>query len=281
MNKSGGIEPGVIGVAGCGNMGLPMARRLHQGGFDIWGFDVRPLSEFGDFQDRMIEDPGAFADRVDTVISVVRDWHQTEDLCFDDQAVFNHANAPRTLIVSSTLSPGILAPLKNRLGDGTVLLDAPMSGAPYRAADGTLTFMVGGEAEDVNALTPAFKAMGRDIHHLGACGAGFTCKVVNNFVASSSVVAVRRALKAAKALGVDQKTMLDVMRSSSGGSWFGDNFDDIDWAHEGYDPANTMGILEKDMSSFLDAMSGVPDYEQGSFEDAILDNLRKMEKLFE
>jgi len=260
-------------------MGLPMARRLLLAGIDVWGFDVRPLSGFGDFQNRMVEDPDEFAERVDTVISVVRDWRQTEDLCFDDQAIFSHPNAPQTLVVSSTLSPRVLPTLKERLTDGVTLVDAPMSGAPFRAANGTLTFMVGGEAEDVTALTPAFQAMGKDIHHLGPCGAGLTCKVVNNFVASSSVVAVRRALKAANALGVDRKTMLDVMRSSSGGTWFGDNFAEIDWAHEGYDPANTMGILEKDMTSFLDAVSALPENGRRGFEDAILDNLRRMEKL--
>ena len=260
-------------------MGLPMARRLHRAGIEVWGFDVRPRSDFGDFASRMIEDPAQFAKRVDTVISVVRDWRQTEDLCFDDQAIFSQASCPRTLVVSSTLSPGILGPLRERLPGTVALLDAPMSGTIFRAVDGTLTFMVGGEADDVRALTPAFEAMGRHIHHLGPCGAGLTCKVVNNFVASSSVVAVRRALQAAGALGVDRSTLLGVMRSSSGGTWFGDNFDDIDWAFEGYDPANTMGILEKDMTAFLDAVSALPGYTPGGFEDAIINNLRNMERL--
>ena len=75
------LKDQVIGMAGCGNMGLPMAKQLQKAGLEVFGFDVRPLPEFGDFQDRMIEDPNEFSDRVDIVFSVVRDWQQTQDLC--------------------------------------------------------------------------------------------------------------------------------------------------------------------------------------------------------
>jgi len=260
-------------------MGLPMAKCLRQAGFEVWGFDIRPVTEFSGFQDRMITDPTEFAARVDTVISVVRDWKQTQDLCFDDQGIFNVADHPKTLVVSSTLSPRILTPLKDRMTGAVEIVDAPMSGAPYRAENATLTFMVGGDEVVVGALMPAFRAMGEKVHHLGAGGAGLTCKVVNNFVASSSVVAVRRAIDAAGALGIQRETLLDIMRTSSGGTWFGDNFDDIDWAREGYDPLNTMGILEKDMMSFLDVMDAVSENDEGTFERAIIDNLCNMEAL--
>ena len=85
-------------------MGLPMARKLYESGFEIWGFDVRPVGEFGDFQSRMISDPKDFSARVDTVISVVRDLGQTMDLCFDSQAIFSEKNPPNTFICSSTLA---------------------------------------------------------------------------------------------------------------------------------------------------------------------------------
>jgi len=256
-----------------------MARRLTGAGYETWGFDVRHRSEFADFQDRMVDTADDFCSRIDVLISVVRDWRQTQDLCFDVQALFAGADYPKTLIVSSTLSPRILDPLTERLPDDVIVVDAPMSGAPYRAENGTLTFMVGGTDAAVAALTPLFKIMGEVVHHLGPSGAGLTCKVVNNFVASSSVVAVRRALSAAQALGVEQKTLLDVMRTSSGGTWFGDNFDDISWSGQGYDPTNTIGILEKDMMSFVDALSDIPEHDAGGFEQTIIDSLRTLSDL--
>ena len=150
-----------------------------------------------------------------------------------------------------------------------------MSGAPYRAANGTLTFMVGGDDDAVADSMPAFEAMGEVIHHLGPTGTGLACKVVNNFVGVTGVVAVRKALAAAQALSLDRRKLLEVMRTSSGSTWYGDNIDAIDWAREGYDPANTIGIIEKDMMAFVDALGDAP----GALESAVLDAIRAMPPL--
>lgn len=270
---------GVIGVAGCGAMGLPMARQLLAAGFDVWGFDIRPLSEFGDFRPRMVADPHDFANRVDTVISVVRDRRQTWDLLFDDQAIMTTDTPPDTLVISSTLSPRTLPEIAERLPDGTTFLDAPMSGAPGRAEDGTLTFMVGGPDHAVAGLMPALQAMGGEIHHLGATGTGLTCKVVNNFVGVTGVAAVRKAVAASKALGLAPEKLLDVMRTSSGSTWYGDNLPNISWGHEGYDPANTIGILEKDLGAFLDAVAGRDDVNVDDFAGSVMDVIRSLEPL--
>ncbi|MCK5620876.1 MAG: hypothetical protein KAJ11_01200, partial [Alphaproteobacteria bacterium] len=89
MNSPAYSEP--VGIAGCGAMGLPMARSLLAAEFGVYGFDVRPVREFGDFEGRMIADPAEFAARCPTVISVVRDIPQTLELCFGQQALFANA----------------------------------------------------------------------------------------------------------------------------------------------------------------------------------------------
>ena len=50
-------DTNVIGLAGCGAMGLPMAQQLQKAGYSVLGFDVRPADRFKDFASRMIEDP--------------------------------------------------------------------------------------------------------------------------------------------------------------------------------------------------------------------------------
>ena len=92
--------------------------------------------------------------------------------------------------------------------------------------------------------------MGSQIHHLGELGAGMSVKVLNNYVASSSVVTVRRVLDACQALNVSPEKLLQIMSESSGGTWYGNQFHEIDWAREGYSAENTIGILEKDVKSF-------------------------------
>lgn len=268
-----------IGIAGVGAMGLPMAERLIAAGHEVWGFDVRPKSEFGAFASRMVDAPVDFAGRCGIVFSVVRDERETMDLLFDDQAIMTANKRPSLVTITSTLSPKAIARIMDRLPDGTALIDAPMSGAPYRAEDGTLTWMVGGAEEDIAKVTALFKIMGKEVHHLGPLGAGMTVKVLNNLVSATTVAVVRRALAAAAALGVSQNRLLNVMSTSSGGTWFGNNFDRIAFSRQGYDPDNTIGILEKDVSCFIDAVSDVPGHQAGALEAAVIAQLRKLEPM--
>lgn len=263
-----------IGVAGCGAMGLPMAQNLLATGHDVVGYDVHPLADFGEFAPHMTDDAHAFAMGCSTVISVVRDIAETEALLFEDQAILRHGTPPKTLVLSSTLSPRYVVDVAARVPGGVMVVDAPMSGAPHRARLGTLTFMVGGDDTAVASLMPLFQAMGDGIHHVGPVGTGAAAKVCNNLCGIAGVVAVRRALATAATYGLAESTLLDIMRSSSGSTWYGDNLDHIDWAREGYDPANTIGILEKDVKSFADAADG-----PGDFEAALIAEIQRMEPM--
>ena len=268
--------PGPVGVAGCGAMGLPMAKCLMKAGFDVFAYDVRPKDEFDDFVMHLVSDAATLAAKCPTVISVVRDFAQTEELCFGANGLFMGETPPETLIVSSTLSPKMVSILRDKLPAFTSLVDAPMSGAPYRAVQGTLTFMLGGDQAAIDVLMPIFKAMGNEVNHLGPLGQGMMCKVLNNMLASASVVAVREVLEAADTLGFPRKTLLDVAKSSSGGTWFGDNMDKISWAKEGYSVINTIGILEKDVNALLDATADFPELRINEFAKSIIGELRNL-----
>jgi len=271
---TGDIKKQTIGIAGCGAMGLPMAKNLNSNGFDVVGFDVKPAVDFGDFAPHMIETMAEFSARCDVVISVVRDWLQTLDLCFEDQAIFAQANYPKMLVISSTLSPRQILLLRDKLPKDVTLIDAPMSGAPYRAQSAELTFMVGGDGDNVAYLTPLFKAMGKQVYHLGALSTGMTCKVLNNMLAATNVVAVRRMRSCAETLGLAPEKFQEIVSCSSGSNWFGDNFDAVDWAEQSYAKDNTIGILEKDMRSMLDAIQDHPHLIEGGFEKAVIKALR-------
>lgn len=245
-----------VGVAGCGAMGLPMARAMVRSGFAVKGYDVRPPEDFGDFQTNMMTSAEDFAADVDILISVVRDQPQTLDLYFDRQAVFGQPKYPKTCLLSSTVSPRFLSEVKARLPRDVLLIDTPMSGAPIAAIEARLSFMIGADQQTAAPVRPLLEAMGKDLHFLGGFAKGMAAKVLNNFVAASSVTAVRQVLAEAPAFGLEAGQLLEVMKSSSGGTWFGDRFEEISWAREMYDPGNTIGIIEKDVNSLLDALRG-------------------------
>ena len=235
-------------VAGLGAMGLPMANRLYKDGFNVFGFDiVSPNDQHLPLLPQLSDLTGD-----DSLLVVVRDASQVEEICFTQQAVFKAPTYPKTLIVCSTISPNAIYRLSDQLPKDVCLIDAPMSGAPYRAKNGTLTFMIGGEPLGISPFKPLFQSLGSDIHYLGELGSGMTAKVLNNYVAASSVVAVRRVLSRAHQLEMDQDQLLQVMSSSSGATWYGDHLDSIEWAQQSYNKDNTIGILEKDVHCLLD-----------------------------
>lgn len=255
-------------------MGRPMAQALQAAGFDLRGLDLLPPDGFGPLAPVMSTDPGALADR-EVAITVVRDAAQTDAILFGPDAFLPRARQLRALVVSSTLSPRYVRALRDRLPAGLALVDAPMSGAPIAAQERRLSFMLGGEATWIDRLMPLFRAMGSSFHHMGDVGAGMTAKVLNNLIAASSTAATRTALAWGRALGVEDARLRAVFEDSSGQTWFGSNFDRISWAREGFDPANTMGILAKDVAAALDA---APADADRALPQAIIDAISRLDR---
>ncbi len=239
----------MIGVAGCGTMGAPMLAALRRAGFDAHGFDIRPAGEFGA---HVTNDAASFAAGLDTLLTVVRDIAQTEEVLFTAQ---RFASAPdlKTLIISSTLSPRYLATLPARLPGHLALIDAPMSGAEIAAKQARLSFMLGGETSDLDDMQPLFNAMGAHFHRMGRFGSGMQAKVLNNLLAASHTAMTRLVLDWADQAGLDEAALLALIHTSSGQNWLASGFDEIEFARHGHRPDNTLGILVKDVASALDA----------------------------
>ena len=240
-----------IGVAGCGRMGAPMLAALRAAGFDALGFDIRPAEEFGPLAPHM-RPLHAFKTHIRTLITVVRDIAQTDDVLFGAQ---NLATAPNleTVIISSTLSPRYVTALRNRVPAHISLIDAPMSGAAIAAQEARLSFMLGGDTDALDRHQPLFDAMGAHFHRMGGYGTGMQAKVLNNLLAASNTAMTRLVLDWADSAGVDETALLNLIHTSSGQNWFASGFNDIEFARDGHDPENTIGILVKDVASALDA----------------------------
>jgi len=233
-------------------MGAPMLAALRVAGLDASGFDIRPPSEFGELTAVMTDDVAGFKDKIHTLITVVRDIAQTEDVLFGKQGF---ANAPRLthILICSTLSPRYLMALRARVPQHIAMIDAPMSGAQIAAEQARLSFMLGGEQDELKVLDPVLKAMGKHFHHMGSFGAGMQAKVLNNLLAASSTAMTRLVLDWADKTGLDEAALLNLIDTSSGQNWFASGFEHIEFARDGYEDDNTMGILVKDVDSALDA----------------------------
>ncbi|MBY5931851.1 NAD-binding protein [Tateyamaria omphalii] len=238
----------MIGLAGCGRMGLPMLEALRDGGVDAMGFDVvHPGPRYA------TTNIMAFAPKLETLFSVVRDEEQTDALLFDTQNLMGTAPNLRRIFICSTLSPRYVRDLRTRIPDHITLIDAPMSGAAIAAEDRRLSFMLGGSDRDIADATPLLALMGEHFHHMGDFGAGMQTKVLNNLLAASHTAMTRLVLDWADEAGLDTQHLLNLIETSSGQNWLASGFNTIEFAKHGYAPDNSIGILVKDVDAALDA----------------------------
>ena len=112
------------------------------------------------------------------------------------------------LIQQSTIDPATVKDLARRLAlQGVPVLDAPMLRNPAAAAEGTLGFVVGGDADAFASAQPVFDCMGESIEHIGPVGTGSALKLVDNML---NITILCAALEAA-ALGVKSGLTLEQM----------------------------------------------------------------------
>jgi 3-hydroxyisobutyrate dehydrogenase-like beta-hydroxyacid dehydrogenase len=258
-----------IGIAGCGTMGLPMLEVLLKNKVKAIGYDVRPQEDFLSLKENFVSSKRVFFENTDVIFSIVRDINQTLELCEGTDGLFN-LNSSKTLIICSTLSPAFLNDFIKKAPENIDVIEAPMSGAPIRAKEASLTFMVGSTKNQFETISPILNILGKTIHHIGKFGSGMSVKVLNNFVASCSVIAVRHVLSEAKNLNISTDQLLEILNCSSGKTWFSENLYSIDWSKESYNKENTIGILEKDVNSYLDGLQ-----DAGSKTNEAMKNFQK------
>jgi 2-hydroxy-3-oxopropionate reductase len=191
--------PDAIGFIGLGAMGKPMALNLRKHDVTVVVHNrshaaERVLAEAGA---SIATTPAAVAAACDVVLLMLPDAPDVEAVLEGPSGLLAGLQ-PGTVVVDSST----IAPVAAR---GGTYLDAPVSGGEIGAIDGTLTFMVGGDAEALGRVTPLLSRMGtaERIVHVGPSGAGQICKACNQLVIGGTMVAVAEALALAGKAGVD------------------------------------------------------------------------------
>ena len=242
-----------IGIAGCGEMGYPMLKMLLQNNINATGHDIKASENFKDFGEKYIPSKSDFFLKNNVVLSIVRDTKETEDLLIKNNVLLSKEHV--TILICSTLPITYIKKLKKNLPEHFRLIDTPMSGSTIKAQEGTLTFMVGGKNDEVQYVMPLLNILGDNILHIGDFGKGMSVKLLNNFIAASSVLATRNVLAQINDFGLTKKQLLDVVKCSTGDNWFAQNYDNLNWSKENFEKKNTMGILEKDLLSYIESKS--------------------------
>jgi 3-hydroxyisobutyrate dehydrogenase-like beta-hydroxyacid dehydrogenase len=169
-----------------------------------------------------VDNAAEVARQVDVVITMLPDSPDVEAVCFGPNGVVSGKAREQelTIIDMSTISPLAARELAARLQEvGITLLDAPVSGGIWRAASGELTFMVGGEVEQVEQQRDILEILGTHIVHVGPVGQGAMMKVTNNVIVGMLLPALSEALTLAAKAGMKLDTVREVLASSSGNNY--------------------------------------------------------------
>ena len=211
-----------VGFIGLGNMGGPMAANLAAAGHAVTAFDISTgaLEKARDAGAATADSVAETAAGREVVVTMLPAGAEVSEVYCGEGGVLSAA-APGTLLIDcSTIDVDTARAVAATAADGGwPLLDAPVSGGVAGAAAGTLTFMVGGEADAAERARPVLGDMGKAVIHAGASGAGQTAKVCNNLILAVSMIGVCEAFGMADRLGLERQTLFDIVSKATGQCW--------------------------------------------------------------
>jgi L-threonate 2-dehydrogenase len=238
-----------VGIIGVGNMGGGMALNLLAQGWQVYVSDIDAAKV------QYLEEKGAiapvfaqeFAAKSVVFIICVVDAAQTESALFGPTGLAPHLAVDHTVMLCPTLAPDSVEGFAKRLAAlGINTIDAPMSGGPTRAADGTMSLMVACSDAVFAQHSGLINTLSNKVFRIGQrVGDAARTKLVNNLLAAINLVGAAEALALATHLGLDAAATLAVIEQSSGQSWIGS--DRMHRALVGdYAPRAHMTLLAKD-----------------------------------
>lgn len=250
------------GIIGAGNMGGRMGRRVAAAGDPIIAFDANP-DTLRDCGIEAAASVGALVDAVDVVLLSLPDSSIIENVVLGEGGVLAHARVGQVVVDLSTADPRSSVRIHEALAERDVqFLDAGISGGAAAAEKGSLTLMVGGDAEALARATPVLEHFAAKVVHMGAPGSGHITKVLNNFLNGVALAATSEVMVAGRRAGLDLDRLLEVLNASSGVNFATLNrFPKI--VHGDYLEGGLTGeLMAKDIRLYLTYMAaiGVPTF---------------------
>jgi 3-hydroxyisobutyrate dehydrogenase len=215
----------VIGFAGIGAMGTPMAGNLARAGYKVVVYDLDAArtaalaAAHGVTVAKNLAELGAAANILITMLpdgKAVRVALCGKNDGFKD-CLLEHAQKNALVIDMSSSSPIGTRELGEVLTKrGLQFIDAPVSNGVKGAVAATLSIMVGGDRAIFERVKPMLEKLGSQIYYAGPLGAGHAIKALNNYVSAAGLIAACEAMHAGQAFGIDPNVAVDIINTSSG-----------------------------------------------------------------
>lgn len=203
-------------------MGLPMARNLVEYGYSVTVFDLNDstVNAAKEFSASSADSAAETAAISDIVITMVPDSEHVEAVIAGDEGILEGLKPGSIVIDMSTIDPEMGKKMANLIeAKGSNFVDAPVTGGVEGAQAGTLSILVGGNAEVFERALPVLNVLGRDVSHMGPVGSGHTTKIANQLIGVATLAGMAEAFVLAKKSGLDMQAFFDAVKNGAGRSW--------------------------------------------------------------
>ncbi len=211
-----------VAFIGLGTMGFGMSMNILKAGNELTVHNRTrdkeiPVVEQGA---RRAESPKDAAAGAEIIAMCVSDTPDVEETILGENGVIHRASKGSIVIDMSTISPAATRNMARELETkGMKMLDAPVSGGPEGALNGTLAIMVGGDKADFERALPVLETMGKTITHVGPIGAGQITKAINQILISGTYLTVAEGLTMGIKAGLDMEKVIHAISGGAAGSW--------------------------------------------------------------
>ncbi|HJP57364.1 MAG TPA: NAD(P)-dependent oxidoreductase [Gemmatimonadales bacterium] len=211
-----------VAFLGLGAIGAPMAAHLardHE--LTVWNRTVQRAREFAvRHGGRVATTPREAVASAEAILTCLPTSAEVAQLLEGPDGILAGALRGSLFLDCTSGDPATSRAIARRLAEyGIAFADAPVSGGTNGAEAGTLTVMVGGDADVFERARPVLACFGKRIVHLGPVGAGDAMKAVNNALLGANIQAVGEGLAALAKAGVDPRLAVETLNASSGRSF--------------------------------------------------------------
>lgn len=253
-----------IAFLGLGNMGEPMANVLLKAGYSVTIMPHRrmePAQRLKAVGATIASSKEELVQNADMMISMLPNLPEIREMLLGEDGITSILMQPTILLNMSTVSHSGIRTLADELRAYDIrVLDAPVSGGPARATDGTLTIMAGGEMDLFSECEDVLHTLGKFVYYTGALGTGQVAKLCNNMMFAAITAITSEALTVGVKAGVDAETLRSIILQSTGGNYALENWLPKTVMQNQYDPQFALKLMFKDLGLARDLgkEEGVP-----------------------
>ena len=211
-----------IGWIGTGVMGISMLGHLMKQGYAATVYNrTRSKAQVAlDNGASWADSPKAVAEQSDVVFTIVGFPQDVEEVYFSENGILAGVQSGSILVDMTTTKPSLAQRIyETARPKGVGSIDAPVSGGDVGAKNGTLSIMVGGDKEEVDAIMPLLELMGKNIIYEGKAGSGQHTKMCNQITIAGTMIGVCESLLYGHKAGLDLDVMLQAISGGAAGCW--------------------------------------------------------------